>query len=88
LSDYVAVKDQKNQILSAGTPQIPRTADGKPNLEAVAQRLVELRSAHSTVDLVFVYPNEKMTISELAGLVARIQTGRKGARFEKVALAL
>jgi len=88
LSDYIAVKDQQNQILSAGTPQIPRTEDGKPNFEAIAHRLAELKSAHGTVDLVVVYPNEKMTTTELARLVARIQTGPKKARYEKVALAL
>ncbi len=88
LNDYVAVKDQAKETLSEGVPQLARNEDGKPNFDAITARLKALKGAHSTVDRVILYPNELMTGAQLAELVARIQTGPKAARYEKVALGL
>jgi len=88
LSDYIAVKDPAGETLSEGVPQVARTEDGKPNFEVIMKRLADLRAAHPTVDRVILYPNELMTSTALAELVARIQTAPKGARYEKTGLSL
>ena len=87
LSDYVAAKDQANETISEGVPQVARNEDGQPNFEAIEQRLAALRTAHPTIDRVILYPNDAMTTKMLAELMARIQTAPKAARYEKMALA-